>query len=143
MATYSAHVEDLLGLDFSRGSRLGLANSVEEGIAVSALDRLAAVDSPGGARFKFRLIPKATLERRRQSPKKLLTREESNRLARFAKVFALAENVYGSASQARESLTRPHMMLHSRTPLEFALATGPGADAVSNLLGRAAYGSAV
>jgi hypothetical protein len=34
-------------------------------------------------------------------------------------------------------------MLDDAVPLEIALATGPGADAVINLLGRTAYGGGV
>ena len=37
----------------------------------------------------------------------------------------------------------PHPMLDNRAPLEVALATGLGADAVINLLGRAAYSGGV
>ena len=143
LAADSAQVEDLLGLRSSRGSSLALADSVEEGLPVSALDRLASTISPGDAQFKYRLIPQATLQRRRKSAKKVLNCEESNRLARLAKVFAFAQNLYGSASRAREFLTRPHMMLDNRVPLDVALATGPGADVVLNLLGRASHGSAV
>ena len=40
-------------------------------------------------------------------------------------------------------LDRPHPMLDDVAPLEIALATGPGADAVINLLGRAAYSGGV
>lgn len=143
MATKFAVVENLLGLERLGGARLALANSVEEGLPVSALDRLAAEVSPDDASFKFRLIPKATLERRRQSVKKTLTREESDRIARLAQVFTLAEKVYGSASKAREFLRRPHMMLDNKAPLDVALATGLGAEAVTNILGRAVYGAAV
>jgi uncharacterized protein (DUF2384 family) len=34
-------------------------------------------------------------------------------------------------------------MLEGKSPRDVALATGPGADAVVNILGRAAYGGAV
>lgn len=143
MTPCTAQVEELLGLDLCQVSRLALANRVEEGLPVSALDLLAAAISPGDTQFKYRLVPKATLARRRLSARKLLNREESNRLARLATVFVFAKNVYGRASRAREFLNRPHMMLDNRTPLDVALATSPGADAVTNLLGRATYGSAV
>ena len=143
MATQFAEVEDLLGLEGTGGSRLALANSVENGLPISALERLALQVSPGDSSFKFRLIPKATFERRKKAAKKLLNREESDRLARLAKVFALAESVYGTPDGARAFLTRPHMMLDGKLPLDVALATGPGADAVSNILGRTAYGAAV
>jgi uncharacterized protein (DUF2384 family) len=34
-------------------------------------------------------------------------------------------------------------MLDNKRPVDVALATGPGADAVINVLGRAAYGGGV
>ena len=39
----------------------------------------------------------------------------------------------------RAFLERPQPMLDDKAPLELALATGPGADAEINLMGRAAY----
>jgi len=68
-----------------RHIHLSLAYSVEAGLPVSALDLLAAAVAPKDARFKFRLIPTATLERRRGSTKRFTT-EEGDRLARSAKV---------------------------------------------------------
>jgi putative toxin-antitoxin system antitoxin component (TIGR02293 family) len=143
VATQFADVEELLGLENAKGSRLALADSVENGLPLSALERLAGQVSPGDTSFKFRLIPKATFERRKRAVKKILNREESDRIARLAKVFSLAESVYGTPDGARAFLTRPHMMLDGKLPLDVALATGPGADVVSNILGRAAYGAAV
>ena len=110
---------------------------------MTALDRLADIVAPDDARFKFRLIPKATLERRRKSPSKRLTSEEGDRLARLAKVFSFALDIYKQPEPAREFLTRPHPMLDGKPPLDVALATGPGADVVINLLGGAAYGGGV
>jgi putative toxin-antitoxin system antitoxin component (TIGR02293 family) len=107
---------------------------------VTALDRLAEIVAPDDARFKFRLVPKATLERRRKSSSRRLTSEEGDRLARLAKVFSFALDIYKVPENARKFLTRPHPMLDGKSPLDVALATGPGADIVINLLGRAAYG---
>jgi len=139
----SATIEDLLGVEPQPAdTRLALAYSIEAGLPVSALDHLAETVAPGDTRFKFRLIPKATLERRRRSNKRLTT-EEGDRLARIAKVYAIALGIYRDSAKAREFLRRPHMMLDNKPPLDVALATGPGADAVINLLGRAAYGGGV
>ncbi len=136
-------IEDLLGVKAqANDTRLALAYSIEAGLPVSALDHLAAVVAPEDTRFKFRLIPKATLERRRRSTKRL-TSEEGDRLARLAKVYAIAFDIYHDPAKVRDFLRRPHMMLDDKAPLDVALATGPGADAVINLLGRAAYGGGV
>lgn len=103
----------------------GAAFSIESGLPVAALDHLTDSVAPGDARFKFRLIPKATLERRRKSASKRLTSEEV-------------------PERAREFLGRPHPMLDGKVPLDVTLATSPGgADMVINLLGRAAYGGGV
>jgi len=141
MATQPASIEGLLGVGKSpAASRLALAYSIEDGLPVAALDRLAAAVAPDDSRFKFRLIPKATLDRRRKSASGRLTSEEGDRLARLAKVFSFALEIYKSSDKAREFMTRPHPMLDGKPPLDVALATGPGADLVINLLGRAAYG---
>ena len=136
-----ASVEALLGVERSgEGSLLGFADSIQSGLPVSALDRLAAHVSPHDAGFKFRMIAKATLERRRKSASRRLTSEEGDRLARLAKVFSFALDIYEDEDRVRAFLARPHAMLDGKPPLDVALATGPGADVVINLLGRAAYG---
>ena len=141
MASQPASIEALLGVNAGRqSSRLALSNSIEDGLPVAALDRLADTVAPDDARFKFRLIPKATLERRRKAPAQRLTSEEGDRLARLAKVFSFALEIYQAPEKAREFLSRPHAMLDGKPPLDVALATSPGADLVINLLGRAAYG---
>jgi len=53
------------------------------------------------ARFKFRLISKATLERRRNSATKRLMSEEGECLARLAKVFSFALDIYKVPERAR------------------------------------------
>lgn len=127
----------------ARATTLSLAASVEKGLPVSALDKFAGRIAPGDVRgFAHRVVPKPTLERRRRQ-KQHLTTDESDRLARIAKVFAFGLDVFRDEAKVRDFLNRPHPMLDDRIPLELALATGPGADAVVNLLGRAAYGGGV
>ena len=141
MATQLATVEHLLGMPPRIGdTRLGLADSITSGLPVTALDHLADEVAPNDTRFKFRVIPKATLDRRKKSASRRLTSEEGDRLARIAKVFSFAMDIYRDKDRAREFLGRPHAMLDGKAPLDVALATGPGADVVINLLGRAAYG---
>src|SRR3546814_1012571 len=93
MATQLATVEHLLGVPPRIGdTRLGLADSIESGLPVSALDHLADEVAPNDLRFKFRLIPKATLDRRKKSASRRLTSGEGDRLARIAKVFSFARS---------------------------------------------------
>lgn len=144
MTAQPASVEALLGVGMGKNATpLTLANSIENGLPVAALDRLAERVAPDDARFKYRLVPKATLERRRKSPSKRLTSEEGDRLARLAKVYSFTLEIYKSPDKAREFLSRPHQMLGGKPPLDVALATSPGADLIINLLGRGAYGGGV
>jgi putative toxin-antitoxin system antitoxin component (TIGR02293 family) len=143
MATQFAEVETLVGIPPGEaGSALGLADSVEDGLPVGAVDRIAKAFAPDDAGFKFRIVPKSTLERRRKARQRL-TIEEGDRVARLAKVYAMAMSIYHDEAKAREFLKRPHMMLSGKAPRDVALATGSGADAVVQLLGRAAYGGSV
>ena len=144
MSYPGAIVADLLGVKPRKAeTTLALAYSVEKGLPVSALDRFAGRVSPQDVRrFTYRVVPKPTLERRRRD-KQLLTTEESDRLARVAKVFAFGLDVFRDEAKVRSFLDRPHPMLDDKTPLDIALATGPGADAVINVLGRAAYSGGV
>ena len=77
------------------------------------------------------------MERRKQTGR--LSPEESERVYRFAKVFAFAESVLGNREKARHWLTSPNRALRNATPLSL-LETEAGADEVSNVLGRIDYG---
>lgn len=143
MAAAAYDVDNLLGVQGreDHGS-LALARSVEDGLPIAAVDRIASAVAPGNASFRYRLVPKPTLERRKRKGERL-TSEEGNRLARLAKVYGMARTVFGVEGKALDFLSRPHPMLEGEAPLEVALATGPGADEVMNLLGGLAYGVAV
>lgn len=141
MVTHSSSVEGLLGIRSGpEEPRLALARKILDGLPVSAVSKLAAMVAPEDNAFKYRLIPRATLDRRNKTSR--LTSEEGDRLARLAKVMSFALEIYKDPILAREFMSRSHAMLDGQAPLDVALATGPGADAVINVLGRAAYGAA-
>ena len=143
MATHPADVYTLIGFPPSAaGTPLGIADTVEGGLPVASVERMAKAIAPDDSRFKYRIVPKATLERRRKARGRL-TSEEGNRVARLAKVYAMAMSVYHDEALVAEFMRRPHMLLEGKAPRDVALATGPGADAVVHLLGAAAYGGAV
>ncbi|MCK1741911.1 DUF2384 domain-containing protein [Bradyrhizobium sp. 139] len=144
MSSQGTILANLLGIKSKTPeTTLALASSVEKGLPVSAPDKFAGRISPLDVRgFAYRIVPKPTLERRRKH-KQHLTTDESDRLARVAKVFAFGLEIFRDEAKVRDFLNRPHPMLDDKVPLELALATGPGADAVVNLLGRAAYGGGV
>lgn len=133
-----------LGPD-SRRSELALVSLLERGLPVSALDRLCKRIAPADASFKYKLVSKATLSRRRSAKKRSarqLSPEESARLARTARVWTIASNVWGDDDAARQFLLRAHPLLEQRSPLEVAMSTDLGARLVEDILGRLQHGSA-
>jgi putative toxin-antitoxin system antitoxin component (TIGR02293 family) len=123
-------------------SSLDLANEVGRGLSVDAVDRLCSVIAPAEPALRYRIASKATLARRHKTATQRLSREESDRLARLARLWAFALNVWGSEAAARRFLAEPHPLLRGRVPREVATETEVGARAVEELLGRLKYGSA-
>ncbi|MBF0332227.1 MAG: DUF2384 domain-containing protein [Alphaproteobacteria bacterium] len=120
---------------------MGLVTRIEHGLPISAFDRVTHTVAPGDLAFRQRLIPKATLTRRRKTRR--LSPSESELVARLAKVWDQALAVYRDPDTARRFLTQPHMLLDHRSPLDVAAATAAGSDLVIELLGRIQYGGAV
>jgi putative toxin-antitoxin system antitoxin component (TIGR02293 family) len=128
---------------------MSLMSEVEKGLPLSALDRLAKAVAPDDAAFAFRMVPRATLARRRKvlvtsrnSQAARLTAEESARVARLAEVWALAREVWGGDEAARAFLFRSHPMLEGRRPIDVVLANEFGRPLVEGILGGLQYGSA-
>ncbi|MCG3117879.1 MAG: DUF2384 domain-containing protein [Candidatus Manganitrophus sp. SA1] len=63
----------------------------------------------------------------------------SDRLYRFAKIYAMAVEVFGELNEAQKWLRSPQIGLNGRIPLEL-IATEAGAQEVKDLLGRIEYG---
>jgi putative toxin-antitoxin system antitoxin component (TIGR02293 family) len=78
-----------------------------------------------------------SLQRRRREGR--LARYESDRLYRLARIVALAKHYLGNEEIATRWLKRPNRALGGQSPLDL-IDTEPGARAVENVLGRAAYG---
>ncbi len=135
----------LLGVK-ARGGRqvdtIDLANEVGKGLSVGAVDRLCNLVAPDDTGFRYRIVAKATLARRRRGMGRL-SRDESDRLARLARLWAYAVAVWKSEDAARRFLGRPHPLLRNRIPREAVIESDPGARAVENILGGLKYGTAV
>src|SRR5918996_10790 len=118
MGHQAATLADLLGVKTKDSeTTFTVARSVEKGLPVSALDKFAGRVSPQDVRlFTYRVVPKPTLERRRKA-KRHLTTEESDRLARVAKVFAFGLEVFRDEAKVRDFINRPHPMLEGKAPL--------------------------
>jgi len=139
----SGDVAALLGLSaksLEALSPITLIFRIEHGLPVKAVDKVAHLLAPDDARFKYRLVPKATLERRKTTNK--LSPEEGARLARLAKVWAAARDVWGDDDQAREFLFRPHPMAEDNRPIDLAIRSEFGAELVVDILNGLKYGTA-
>ncbi len=68
-----------------------------------------------------------------------LSVEESDRIVRIARIFALAEDVFANGERAQTWLRRPNRALDHERPLEL-LDTDSGARAVEQVLERIAHG---
>lgn len=84
--------------------------------------------------FVYSVVPSATFKRRRR-----LSAEESERTERFARTIALSEKLWGSRSDARSFLNRPHPLLDGEIPLK-AAHTELGARRVERLLQDVEHG---
>lgn len=136
-------VADVLGLpnkETASRSPFGLMSRIEKGLPVASLNRVAELLAPGDAQFKYRLVPKATFERRKISHR--LSSDESTRLARLARVWSAALDVWKDADEAREFLFRSHPMIEDRLPIDLVIQSEFGAEMVVGILGSLKYGSA-
>lgn len=134
-------VIDVLGLTTKRPlSPLQLSDLLQKGLPIKSLNRVSSFLAPSDAMFKYKFVSKASLSRGKGHGK--LPVDGSSRLARVAKIWTLALDVWGSEESTRAFLFRPHPMLEGRTPLDVTLASEVGADLVESILGGLKYGSA-
>ena len=136
-------VADVLGLpvrEIGARSPFGLISRIEHGLPIGSLERVARLLAPQDAQFKYRLVPKATYERRKLAHR--LSSEEGTRLARLARVWSVATDVWGGEDEARDFLFRPHAMIEDRRPIDVVIQNEFGAEMVIDILGRLKYGSA-
>ena len=109
-----------------RGLPWANADALARALGLS-LDRLASLLD----------IPSATFYRRRRSRR--FSKQESDRLMRFARLWWLACDVFENEDGAREWLKSPQFGLNGAIPLGYAI-TEAGAREVENLLHRIEYG---
>jgi putative toxin-antitoxin system antitoxin component (TIGR02293 family) len=111
---------------------------IREGLAMAEFTALCAMLDIGAEQLAGHLaMSRSTLVRRRRTGR--LDALESDRLVRFARLFARAQEVLGDAEAARAWLRTPARALAFAVPLAYA-ETETGAREVENLLGRIAYG---
>ena len=131
-------IAEILGLGNSVRTMEDLDSAVTSGLPKRSLMLLSTRLCPNpraASAFKFRLIPPATWKRRA----KRLSRQESERIERLARVLADAEYVLDDREQARSWMTSPHRELGGRPPLEVAQSE-IGARRVEAVLNKLFFG---
>lgn len=131
-------------------SFLGIADEAHDGVTLAECiyqglpaDSALAVHKKVGAWTFFHVIPEATFRRVRQHAKPL-TRETSEKLYEFGRVYELALRIYkDDTERMMRFLEKPHALLNNKSPLEVATSSSAGSDAVIDLLHRADAGFAV
>lgn len=122
-------------------SELELAELVRAGLPSSALDHmleeLAAV--AGSQAAIYQVIGSARTLQRKRAVHGTLSSDESDRLARLARLLAQAEQALGAQEKARRWLVKPNRALGGRTPLSI-LDSDAGTLAVERVLGRIEHG---
>jgi putative toxin-antitoxin system antitoxin component (TIGR02293 family) len=116
---------------------LDLALAIQGGLSLQALED--AMDRYELTTIELeQIISRKTLSRRRERGE-VLTVEESNRLARLVRAFAVAEGVLGTLEKAKQWMRQGNRALRGETPISL-LNTDQGARLVEQILGRIAYG---
>ena len=148
MASLADPISEVLGIGAS--GPLPLMSAVGNGLPLTSLDRVVRSVAPGDIKFVHRIVPRATLARRRKAlataqgqAEGRLSAEEGTRLVRLASVWAMALEVWGGDDAARRFMFDAHPLLGERRPIDIVLESDLGRPVVEGILGRLQYGSAV
>jgi putative toxin-antitoxin system antitoxin component (TIGR02293 family) len=122
-------------------SELELAEVVRAGLPSTALDHVMEELSPwtGSAADVYRVVGSARTLQRKRARRTALSADESDRLARLARLLVRAEAALGDPEKAHRWLSRPNRALGGQRPLTL-LDSDAGALAVERVLGRIEHG---
>ncbi|HEU4588652.1 MAG TPA: antitoxin Xre/MbcA/ParS toxin-binding domain-containing protein [Gemmatimonadales bacterium] len=122
-------------------SDLDLAALVRAGLPAAALDHLLAELAEGGSPVSdvYRVVGSARTLQRKRTQRARLSVDESDRLARLARLVVRAEEALGDRTNAVQWLIRANRALGGNRPLAL-LDSDAGARAVEQVLGRIEYG---
>ena len=124
----------ILGLDRKAGSKRRLAEIIRSGLPATSFDSVSRYTNLGRKRLAAVVsISQRTLDRRLQRRERFQP-DESDRLARIARVYALAEEVFGSREAAEEWMADANRSLDGARPVDL-LDTEMTARDVEDLIG--------
>ena len=116
-----------------------LVRLVENGLATTSIEELRRSGLTDDEIYSL-IVPRRTLTHRR-ARHEALSREESDRAVRLARLAALAEQVFGEPERAWRWLRASKRQFDGRSPLQF-MSTEAGARLVEELLHRIDEGMA-
>jgi putative toxin-antitoxin system antitoxin component (TIGR02293 family) len=131
-------VQQMLGVHGLRSDQ-DLVRLVEERLATGAIERLLQSGLTDDEIYSL-IVPRRTLTHRR-ARREALSRDESDRAVRLARIAALAERVFGGGERAWRWLRAAKRQFKHRSPLQLT-ATEAGARLVEELLYRIDEGMA-
>jgi putative toxin-antitoxin system antitoxin component (TIGR02293 family) len=117
---------------------LDLVEALQQGLPPGAVDALLAGGGITADELYRLVIPRRTLALRRQKNQPL-TPEESDKLARVARILGLTAETFQNPEKAHRWLRKPNRGLAGQIPLEL-LATEAGARLVEQALLRISHG---
>ncbi len=132
-------VQEMLDVHRRLRSDQDLVQVVEDGLATGAIAGLRRSGLTDDEIYSL-IVPRRTLTHRR-ARREALSREESDRAVRLARIAALSEQVFGHHERAWRWLRATKREFHGRTPLQLT-ATEAGARLVEELLYRIDEGMA-
>lgn len=119
-------------------NRIELAKKIHRGMPYKSVEKFRAATHLPEARLQSVTgIPARTWTRRKKGGK--FNPEESERIARIARIFEQAERVLGTKDSATKWLQEPNLGLGNEAPIEIA-SMELGAKEVEELLSRIEYG---
>jgi putative toxin-antitoxin system antitoxin component (TIGR02293 family) len=131
-------VQQMLGVHGLRSDQ-DLVRLVEDRLATGAIERLVESGLTDDEIYSL-IVPRRTLTHRR-ARREALSRDESDRAVRLARIAALGEQVFGDSERAWRWLRATKRQFKGRSPLQLS-ATEAGARLVEELLYRIDEGMA-
>lgn len=121
-------------------SDLDVEECVRAGLPLEVLDAMLDRAVVNSSELYGWIIPRRTMAHRIRK-KQRLSLEESNRISRVARIYALALDTLGDDAKARHWLRKQLRQLGGRTPMQM-IETDLGAHQVETILGRIGHGIA-
>ena len=129
---FYARLQAKLGVSKIRSDR-DLVALVEKRLPVKTVKSLVQGGFSDSEAYEL-IIPRRTLAHR-ISRQELLSKEESDRAVRVARIASLAEQAFGDPDRAWRWMRKPKRRFEGRTPVEF-LATEAGARLVEEVISQ-------